>query len=103
MEGHLRCPAEELPWTLNTQRYLLGPDDQQKDFHYKQSYRVDHLWHNQAHKISFKLKEPSIVRIVAPVHRHLEFMLILNQEFGPYTHKTIVTASKEDYHSTIFA
>jgi hypothetical protein len=35
VEQQLRCPAEELPWTLNTQRYLIGSDGQQKDFHYK--------------------------------------------------------------------
>jgi hypothetical protein len=33
----------------------------------------------------------------------LEFTLILNQDFGPYSHKTIATARREDYHSTIFA
>lgn len=99
----LRCQAEELPTTLNTHRYLLGLNGEQKDFHYRQSYRVDHLWHNQAHKVSFKLQEPSVVRVVAPAHRHLEFVLVLNQEQGPYSHKTVLTAAREDYHSTIFA
>jgi len=46
LNQQLRCPAEELPSTLNTPRYLLGPDGQQKDFHYRESHRVDHLWHN---------------------------------------------------------
>ena len=43
------------------------------------------------------------MRAVAPVHKHLEFVLILNQEHGGYSHKTIVRAKREDYHSTIFA
>jgi len=73
-----RCQAEELPTSLNTHRYLLGLGGEQKDFHYRQSYRVDHLWHNKAHKFSFTLQEASVVRILAPVHRHLEFVLTLN-------------------------
>lgn len=97
------CPAEELPPSLNTHRYLGGYGDKQKDFHYRQNYRVDHLWHNQAHKMSFTLKERSLLRIVAPVHKHLEFELVLNKELSQYHHKTIIIAKKEDYHSTIFA
>ena len=46
LNQQLRCKAEELPSTLNSPRYLVGPDSKQKDFHYRQSYRVDHLWHN---------------------------------------------------------
>lgn len=67
------CTAEELPTTLNTHRYLLSLAGGQKDFHYRESFRVDHLWHNQAHQVAFKLSEPTVIRIVAPVHRHLEF------------------------------
>jgi len=45
-----RCMADDLPTTLNTERYLKGSrSDYQKDFHYRQNYRVDHLWHNKAH------------------------------------------------------
>ena len=44
-----------------------------------------------------------MVRILAPVHKHLEYVLTLNQEIGAYNHKTVLTAKKEDYHSTIFA
>jgi hypothetical protein len=97
------CPVDELPSTLNTHRYLLGLAGGQKDFHYRESFRVDHLWHNQAHKVTFRLSEPSVIRIVAPVHRHLEFVLALNQDLGAYNHKTVLTARKEDYHSTLFA
>jgi hypothetical protein len=86
-----------------TPRYLSGIDGKQKDFHYRQNYRVDHLWHNPAHKMSFTLQEPSVLRIVAPVHKHLEFELELIQEVSSYHHKTIMRAKKEDYHSTIFA
>ena len=98
-----QCQAEELPTTLNTHRYLLGLGNEQKDFHYRQSYRVDHLWHNQAHKVNFKLQKDSVLRLVAPIHRHLDFIISLNQDIGSYTHKTVLTASKEDFHSTIFA
>lgn len=53
--------------------------------------------------MSFTLKEATLVRIVAPVHRHLEFELVLNQDDGPYAHKTILRAKKGVHHSTIFA
>ena len=53
--------------------------------------------------MSFTLQEPSVLRIVAPVHKHLEFELELIQEVSSYHHKTIMRAKKEDYHSTIFA
>jgi len=89
--------------TLDTPRYLKGLDGSQKDFHYRESFRVDHLWHNPAHKVSFTLKDASLVRIVAPVHRHLEFAIVLNEDHGTYSHKTIYRAKREDYHSTIFA
>jgi len=99
----LRCPAEELPSTLDAPRYLQGPSDAQKDFHYSQHYRVDHLWHNQAHKMSFTLREATVVRIAAPLHRHLEFDIVLNQDMGAYSHQTLMRAKKEDHHSAIFA
>jgi len=44
-----------------------------------------------------------VFRVVAPIHRHLDFELVLNQEKGAYDHKTLIRAKKEDYHSTIFA
>lgn len=53
--------------------------------------------------MSFNLTEPSVLRILAPVHKHLDFELILNEEHGPYNHKTLVKARQEDQHSTIFA
>ena len=40
---------------------------------------------------------------MAPIHRHIDLELVLNQDQGPYAHKTIIRAKKEDYHSTIFA
>ena len=46
LSKELRCRAEELPSTLDSPRYLRGLDGTQKDFHYRESYRVDHLWHN---------------------------------------------------------
>jgi hypothetical protein len=99
----LHCKADELPETLNTHRYLDGLDGEQKDFHMRQQFRVDHLWHNQGHQIQFTLKEPTLVRIVAPVHNNLPFELVLNEDKGTYDHKTVMRAKREDYHSTIFA
>jgi hypothetical protein len=103
LSHQLRCPSEELPATLDAPRYLRGPSGEQKDFHYSQGYRVDHLWHNQAHKMAFTLQEPTVVRIAAPVHRHLEFAVALNQDTGPYSHHTVIRAEKEDHHTGIFA
>jgi hypothetical protein len=92
MTNMLGCPHEELPDTLNTPRYLAGLDGQQKDFHYRTGYRVDHLWHNQGHQMSFTLHEPSLLRILAPIHKHLDFELLLNEVHGPYNHKTLLKA-----------
>lgn len=96
------CDADELPSSLNTHRYLVGLGGAQKDFHYRETFRVDHLWHNPAHQIAFKLQEPSVVRIFAPLHSHLEYVLTLNQDVSAYNHKTVLIARKEVYHSTIF-
>lgn len=103
LSHQIRCPSEELPATLDASRYLRGPSGAQKDFHYSQAYRVDHLWHNQAHTMAFTLQEPTVVRIAAPVHRHLEFDIVLNQDTGAYSHQTVIRAKKEDHHIAIFA
>jgi hypothetical protein len=63
---------------LDNHRYLLDYNGKQKDFHYSEAYRVDHLWHNQAHILHFTLQEQTVVRIAAPVHRHLDFDIVLN-------------------------
>lgn len=44
-----------------------------------------------------------MVRIAAPVHRHLDFDIVLNQETGAYSHDLIMRAKKEDHHIAIFA
>lgn len=44
-----------------------------------------------------------MVRIAAPVHRHLEFDIVLNQENGAYSHELLMRANKEDHHISIFA
>ena len=80
----MHCPVEELPASLNTPRYLEGPKGEQKDFNYRQSYRVDHLWHNMAHEMKFRLSEATVVRVLAPVHHHLEYELLLVENHGPY-------------------
>lgn len=103
LSHQIRCPSEELPATLDAARYLRAPSGEQKDFHYSQGYRVDHLWHNQAHKMAFTLQESTVVRIAAPVHRHLEFDIVLNQDTGAYSHETVIRAKKEDHHIAIFA
>ena len=61
------------------------------------------MWNNQGHSIAFTLKEPTVIRILAPVHRHLEYELFLNQDFGPYSHKTLIRGKREDHHIGIFA
>ena len=43
------------------------------------------------------------MRFKAPIHRHLEFELVLNQDHGPYDHKTLFRAKHEDHHSSVFA
>jgi hypothetical protein len=88
---------------LNTPRYLDGPNGEQKDFSYRQSYRVDHLWHNLGHKIDFTLKKPTMVRVFSPLHHHLEYEIILSENMGPYSSNTIVEGAVEDMHTGIFA
>ena len=53
--------------------------------------------------MQFTLQEPTLVRIVAPVHSNLPFELVLAEDKGSYDHKTIIRAKREDYHSSIFA
>lgn len=43
------------------------------------------------------------MRVVAPVHRHLQFELLLSQDQGGYHHTAVVKAKREEFHSTIFA
>lgn len=102
-ETSTRCLVEELPASLNTARYLLGPKGEQKDFNYKQAYRIDHLWHNLGHKMDFRLSEPTIVRVLAPQHRHLEYEVVLAENHGPYSQSHIQDGIIEDHHSGIFA
>jgi hypothetical protein len=42
--------------------------------------------------MSFKLEEPSLLRIMAPIHKHLDFELLLNEVHGAYNHKTLMKA-----------
>merc|ERR1719454_2310197 len=53
--------------------------------------------------MSFTLKESTVVRIAAPIHRHLEFDIVLAEDTGAYSHHTLVRAKKEDHHIAIFA
>ena len=53
--------------------------------------------------MKFTLKEQTVVRIAAPVHRHLEFDIVLNHETGSYSHELLMRAKKEDHHIAIFA
>lgn len=53
--------------------------------------------------MAFTLRETSLVRIVAPVHRHLQFELLLSQDQGGYHHSGVVRAKRGEFHSTIFA
>jgi hypothetical protein len=53
--------------------------------------------------MKFTLTEQTVVRIAAPVHRHLEFDIVLNQENGAYSHELLLRAKKEDHHIQLFA
>ena len=44
-----------------------------------EKFRVDNLKNNSAHRIGFELKEPTLIRVVASVHKHIEFDLELVQ------------------------
>ena len=43
------------------------------------------------------------MRFNAPIHRHLEFELVLSQERGHYHQEALVKAKHEDHHSSFFA
>lgn len=74
-QGVHQCREEEVPASLNTDRYLGA--EGQKAFHYIERYRVDNLAQNH-HDIGFTLEEETYVRVVALIHKHrLEFDLDL--------------------------
>jgi len=52
--------------------------------------------------MNFRLSEPTLIRVLAPLHRHLEFELILAEEKG-MSHTVLTRARREDHHTTIFA
>jgi hypothetical protein len=76
---NLRCEELDLPRTLNIPRYLGDRFDleEQKTFHYLEKFRVDNIEKSSAHRIMFKLKDPTMVRFVAPIHKHIELDLEL--------------------------
>lgn len=53
--------------------------------------------------MNFRLQEPTLIRVIAPQHPHLEFELVLNENHGPYSSTEIVEGSKEGHHTGIFA
>jgi hypothetical protein len=55
------------------------------------------------HKMDFRLSEPTVVRVLAPVHRHLEYELILNENHGPYASSQLQEGVIEEHHTGIFA
>lgn len=52
----------------------------------------------------FELHEPSLVRFAAPVHKHIEFDLELNEvQNGWKKVKKLVKSEAKDFEDTIFA
>lgn len=95
-----------MPSTFNTDRYLGQLSDIQKDFHYLEKFRVDKLKQSSGHSIAFTLKEPTLVRIVSTVHKHIEFDLVLKQSAnaqGYKMSKTLIESSAKNYEDSIFA
>ena len=61
------------------------------------------MWHNLAHEMKFRLSEATVVRVLAPIHHHLEYELLLVENHGPYQSTTIIEGQIEDHHTGIFA
>lgn len=101
-QSDIVCKELNLPHSLNTERYL--GKEEQKDFHYMERFRVDNLIDNTAHAIEFTLKEPTLIRVVAPVHKHIEFDLVLKAVTQGYSQsaKTIVDSSAKGFEDSIF-
>ena len=53
--------------------------------------------------MTFRLSEPTVIRVLAPQHRHLEYELVLTENHGPYSQQHIQDGVIEDHHSGIFA
>lgn len=53
--------------------------------------------------MSFRLQEPTVIRVLAPQHRHLEYELILAENHGPFSQQHIQDGLLEEHHSGIFA
>ena len=74
----------------------------QKNFHYLERFRVDNLKDNSAHIIEFTLYEPSLLRVVTTVHKHIEFDLVLKEVLGNGVRKLIDSKAKA-FEDSIFA
>ena len=112
----MRCEELDLPATLNINRYLGDPNspliidsddnnnsgNKQKNFHYLDRFRVDNLKDNSAHVIEFTLYEPSLLRVVTTVHKHIEYDLVLKEVVGNGVRKLIDSKAKA-FEDSIFA
>ena len=110
----VKCQELDLPQTLNTNRYLGAysldnnnrNDDnnnvEQRNFHYMEKFRVDNLKNNSAHIIDFELKEPTLVRVLTTVHKHIEYDLVLREVKDGKT-KKIIDSSAKQYEDSIYA
>ena len=111
----LRCEELDLPKTLNTHRYLGDPNSdfsldygfQQQNFHYLERFRVDNLVNNSAHGIEFTLSEPSLLRVLTTVHKHIEFDIVLlkaaEKNSWDVSYKKLIDSRAKDYEDSIFA
>ena len=54
------------------------------------------------HQIKFELKEPTILRVVALLHKHIEFDLELNQIKSDGKSYKMIDSSAKDFEDSIF-
>jgi hypothetical protein len=71
-------------------------------------FRVDNLRNSSiGHVVWFKLFEPTVVRFSAPVHKHIEFDMELQEAYlndnGKTKTRKLIFSTAKDFEDTIFA
>lgn len=51
----------------------------------------------------FELKEPTLVRFAAPVHKHIEFDLELREMVADKKSRKLISSTAKGFEDTIFA
>jgi hypothetical protein len=102
--NQLRCQELELPNSLNIDRYLGDYNSPvQKSFHYLERFRIDNLKNNSGHQMFFKLQEPTMLRVVAKLHKHIEFDLELVQVIDPTRSVKLIESGAKGFEDTLLA